>query len=176
MKTFQSLVLLFCITLGFTSCSDKNSLQNYFTDHAEKPGFSSSTIPTSLLRQEGIQLTEKQEEAINAVERVNLLFYRTKPEKQTEFTAERDNIKTILKNKKYEELMNLGNKGVIKYIGTDTTMEEIVVFLSSKEMGFAVTRIIGDDMTIEKFMELYKLAQQRNTPLNFDLGSIIGTK
>ncbi|AXG71745.1 hypothetical protein KORDIASMS9_04002 [Kordia sp. SMS9] len=172
MKTFSSFLLLLCIGVAITSCSDKNSLQNYFIDHAEQSGFSSSTIPISLLRQDGIQLSEKQEEALDAIDRINLLFYRTTPEKQTEFTSERKNIKTILKNKKYEELMNLGNKGVVKYIGTDTAMDEIVIFLSNQEMGFAVTRIIGDNMTIEKFMELYKLTQQRNTPLNFDLTSI----
>ncbi len=172
MKTISSFLLLLCIGLGLTSCSDKNSLQNYFIDHAEQTGFSSSTFPTSLLRQEGIELTKKQEEALDAVARINLLFYRSTPEKQTEYIEERKNIKTILKNEKYEELMNLGNKGVVKYIGTDSAMDEIIIFLSSKEMGFAVTRIIGDDMTAEKFMELYKMTQQRNTPLNFDLGSL----
>ena len=66
----------------------------------------------------------------------------------------------------------MGNNGVIKYVGTDDSIDEIVVFLSDKELGFAITRIIGDDMTLEKFMEIYKMAGQRDIPLNFDLGSL----
>ncbi|WP_298511441.1 DUF4252 domain-containing protein [uncultured Kordia sp.] len=172
MKTFTPFLVLLLVVMGLTSCSDKNSLRNYFLDHAEQAGFSSSTIPVSLLKQEGMQLTDKQEEAIEAVDRVNLLFYRIDKTKQETYETEKSNIKAILKQKKYEELINMGRNGVIKYVGTDDSIDEIIVFLSDKEMGFAVTRIIGDDMTLEKFMELYKMSEQRNTPLNFDLGNL----
>lgn len=172
MKTFPSLLVLLFVVIGMTSCSDKNSLHNYILDHAEKKGYSSSTIPMSLLKQESMQLTDKQEEALEAVDRINLLFYRPESINQENFKAERNKIKTILKQEKYEELINLGNNGVIKYVGTDDSIDEIVVFLSDKNMGFAVTRIMGDDMTLEKFMELYKMTEQRDIPLNFNLGSL----
>jgi hypothetical protein len=172
MKTFPSLLVLLLVAIGMTSCSDKNSLHNYILDHAEITGYSSSTIPMSLLRQENMQLTKKQEEALDAVDRINLLLYRKSPNNSADYTTERNKLKTILKQKKYEELINLGNKGVIKYVGTDDSIDEIVVFLSDKEMGFAITRIIGDDMTLEKFMELYKMTEQRDIPLNFNLGSL----
>lgn len=174
MKTFKSFLLLLLVGFGILSCSDKNSLYNYFIDHAEQKGFSASTIPLSLLRPDGVQLTQKQENALEAVNRVNLLYYKTTPDKQAEFTTERNNIKAILKNKNYEELMNLGSQGVVKYIGDDDSMDEIVIFLSDKKMGFAVTRITGEDMTLEKFMELYKLAQQRELPLGMNLSSVTG--
>lgn len=174
MKTFPSLLVLLFVAIGMTSCSDKNSLHNYILDHAEQTGYSSSTIPMSLLRQADMKLTKKQEEALDAVDRINLLFYRKDSNKPADYTTERNKLKTILKQKKYEELINLGSNGVIKYIGTDDSIEEIVVFLSDKEMGFAVTRIIGDDMTLEKFMELYKMTEQRDIPLNFNLSSLSG--
>lgn len=172
MNTYKPLLLLFVIFLGTISCSDKNSLHNYFVNHAEKSGFSSTTLPVSLLRQKGLQFTPKQEDAINAIERINLLFYRYDPAKEAEFSTERNNVSTILKNEKYQELINLGTNGIIKYIGTDDAMDEIVVFLANKDNGFAVTRISGNNMTLEKFMELYKLTQQKDVPLNFSLGSI----
>jgi len=172
MKTFKSILILLLVVMGTTSCSDKNSLRNYFLDHAEKAGFSSSTIPVSLLKQEGMQFTKKQEEALEAVDRVNLLFYRPENMKQEEFTTEKNNVKAILNQEKYEELINLGRNGVIKYIGNDDTIDEIIAFVSEKEMGFAVMRIIGNDMTLEKFMELYKMSEQRSTPFNFDLGNL----
>ncbi|MFK7750360.1 MAG: DUF4252 domain-containing protein [Kordia sp.] len=172
MKTFKPLLGLLLVVISLASCSNGNSLRSYFLDHAEKTGFSSSTIPMSLLRQEGVKLSAKQEEALDAIDRVNLLFYRIDSTKQAEYTVERNNLKKILKDKKYEELINMGNNGVIKYIGTDDSIDEIVVFVSDKQMGFAVTRIIGDDMTLEKFMELYKMTEQRDIPFNFNLGSL----
>ncbi|MEM6720622.1 MAG: DUF4252 domain-containing protein [Bacteroidota bacterium] len=173
MKKTSSFLLLLLVVMMMASCSDKNSLQNYFIDHAEQVGFSSSTIPISILKQEGFQLTQKQEEALDAIDRVNVLLYRADANKKEEFATERNNIKGILKNEKYEDLMNLGRNGAIKYIGTDDAMDEIVIFLSDKQMGgFAVTRIIGDNMTFEKFMELYKLTEQGNMPLS--LGNLSG--
>ncbi|PTX62899.1 uncharacterized protein DUF4252 [Kordia periserrulae] len=172
MKKYTSLLLLFVLFIGITSCSDKNSLHNYFVDHAEKTGFFSTTLPVSLLRNEALQLTTKQKEAVDAIEHINLLFYKYDAAKEAEFSTERSTISSILKSEKYQELINLGTNGIIKYIGTDDAMDEIVVFLANKDNGFAVTRIIGDNMTLEKFMELYKLTQQKDVPLNFNLGSI----
>lgn len=172
MKKRVSLLLLFLVALGITSCSDRNSLHNYFVDNAEKSGFSSSTIPMSLLKQEGISFSKKQEEAMEAIQRVNLLFYKTNPQKQDEFATEKNTVKTILKQEKYEELINLGDRGVVKYIGSDDAMNEIVIFVSDKQMGFAVARISGEDITMEKLMELYKLTQQKEVLSNLNLGSL----
>ena len=99
MKTIPSLLVLLFVAIGLTSCSDKNSLRNYFLDHAEETGYSSSTIPMSLLKQEGMQLTAKQEEALNAVDRINVLLYRNDTIQPAVYTTERNNVKTILKQK-----------------------------------------------------------------------------
>lgn len=166
MKSIPSLLVFLLVAVGLTSCSDKNGLQNYILDHAESVGFTSTTIPISSLKQENLQLTEKQQEAFDAVDRVSVLLYRYDQNKPEEFTTEKNNIKTILKQDKYEELMSFGNKGMLKYVGSEDSMEEIVIYAANKEMGFAVGRIIGDDMTLEKFMELYKIVQQGNFSLS----------
>lgn len=162
MKHTQNILYLLVLTLFLSSCSDKNSLHNYILTNAEKTGFSSIGVPKSLLKPEGVELTNKQQEAFDAVERINVLAYRIDDKNKENYSAERKKVKEILKQDKYEELINMGASGVIKYAGTENSIDEIVIFGSRKEIGFVVARIIGDDMSVEKFMELYKFAQQGN--------------
>ncbi|QHI34728.1 hypothetical protein IMCC3317_00720 [Kordia antarctica] len=162
MKTIQSILVLVLISIGMSSCSDKNSLQNYILNSAEKVGFSSSSIPKSIIKPAELNLTAEQQVAFEAVDRINVLIYKYDPTKKEEFIAENKKVKTILQQKKYEELINLGNKGIIKFSGEEDSIDEIIIFLSNKETGFAVARIIGNDMTMNKFMELYKIAGQRD--------------
>ncbi|WP_052752848.1 DUF4252 domain-containing protein [Kordia zhangzhouensis] len=171
MKTLQSIVVVLFLFLGMTSCSDKNSLHNYILNNAEKIGFSSSTIPIGSLKGESLQLTEKQQEAFDAIQRVNVLLYKYDPNKEEEYSVEKKKIASILKQKKYEELIDLGNKGTIKYIGEEEEIDEIIIFVSNKELGFAITRIVGDDMTLTKFMELYQLVSQSDQ-MQLDLGGL----
>ena len=173
MKTLQSILLLVLISIGISSCSDKNSLQNYILDNAEKVGFSSSSIPKSILKPAELKLTSEQQVAFDAVDRINVLMYKYDPTKEEEFTAESTKVSKILQQEKYEELISFGNKGIIKFSGEEDAIDEIVIFLSNKEMGFAVARIIGDDMTMNKFMELYSMAGQRDVSEgNLNLGEI----
>jgi len=173
MKTIQSILILAFISIGISSCSDKNSLQNYILENAEKVGFSSSSIPKSIIKPAQLNLTPKQQIAYDAIDRVNVLIYKYDQGKQDEFIAENERVKTILKQKKYEELINLGNKGVIKYAGKEDAIDEIIIFLSNKEMGFAVTRIIGSDLTLNKFMDLYTMISEGNfSEGDFDLGAL----
>lgn len=171
MKTIKSILVLVLVTIGISSCSDKNSLQNYILENAEKVGFSSSSIPKSLIKSAKLKLTTEQQEAFDAVDRISVLVYKYDQQKEDEFIAQNTRVKTILKQKKYEELISLGNKGVIKYSGDEDAMDEIIIFLSNKEMGFAVARVVGNDMTMVKFMELYKMVgNQNSSEEGFNLG------
>lgn len=71
-------------------------------------------------------------------------------------------MKTILSDSKYNELMEFsdkGNKIYVKYIGTEEDADEVVVFGSSKEMGFGIVRILGDDMSPDKMVTLISALQ-----------------
>ncbi|MBC8756828.1 DUF4252 domain-containing protein [Kordia sp. YSTF-M3] len=171
MKTIKSILVLVFITIGISSCSDKNSLQNYILENAEKVGFSSSSIPKSLIKPANLKLTPEQQIAYDAVDRVNVLIYKYDQEKKDDFELQNTRVKTILKQKKYEELMNFGSKGIIKYSGEENAMDEIIIFLSNKEMGFAVARVSGNDMTMNKFMELYKMVGNSSQG-DFNLGAL----
>ena len=42
----------------------------------------------------------------------------------------------------------------LKYIGDDSEIDELIVFGVSPEYGFAIVRVLGDDMELSKIMKL----------------------
>lgn len=171
MKKLQSIISVCILLICFSSCSDKNSLQNYILTNAENNGFSSSSIPKSVLKPIVSEMNETQTAAYESIERVNVLAFRAIDSTKNSYIEENKKIKSILKQEKYQELISLGSRGMIKYTGDDDSIDEIVIFMTDKNVGFAVARIIGDDMTMEKFMELYKLVSQQDFSANgMDLG------
>ena len=73
------------------------------------------------------------------------------------FNAELAKVKTILKDKKYNDLIEFNDKQakvIVKYLGNDDNADEFVVFASSKDMGFGIVRVLGDHMIPEKMMTL----------------------
>lgn len=171
MKKLSSIISILVLLICFSSCSDKNSLQNYILTNAENVGFSSSSIPKSILKPMAAEMNETQLEAYEAIDRVNVLAYRISDTNAETYAAESKKIKSILKQEKYQELISIGSRGVIKYTGNEDTMDEIVIFVTDKNFGFAVARVIGDDMTMNKFMELYKLIGEQDLSADgMDLG------
>ena len=65
-------------------------------------------------------------------------------------------------NKKYEELMAFKDKGVsvkVSTVGDNNEIDEFLVLASSKEMGFTIVRIIGDNMRPEQLIKLSQKLQ-----------------
>ncbi|WP_430408974.1 DUF4252 domain-containing protein [Kordia sp.] len=162
MKNIQSIISVVVLLICFSSCSDKNSLQNYILANAENIGFSSSSIPKSVLKPSNSEMDEAQLEAYEAIERVSVLAFRISETTKDDYSEENKKIKSILKQPKYHELVSFGSRGIIKYTGDENSIDEIVIFFSDKNFGFAVARIIGDDMTMNKFMELYKFVSTQD--------------
>ncbi len=168
-RTINHILLAFIITAFFTSCNDGVSLQRYFVDNQETKNFISQDIPLSLIEIDKTEFTEEQKEAYNSVSKLNFLGYKADENNAEELKAEIETVKTILSDAKYKELMEFsdkGNKVVVKYIGNDEEADEVVVFGSSKEMGFAVVRILGDDMSPDKMVTLVSAMQKANVDEN----------
>ena len=77
---------------------------------------------------------------------------------EAEYKAELAKVQSILKDDRYEELFRGGNSTdgriVVKYIGTDTTIDELILFGSANNKGFAIVRVLGDNMEPAKIMKL----------------------
>lgn len=159
MKTpIKSIVMSLFIVAVLTSCNNGETLQGYFVANQETPNFISIDIPTSFVDIDKATLTEEQKEAYNSVRKLNMLGYRLTENNVAEYEAELVKVQAILKDEKYEELFRGGNstegKIVVKYIGTDTSIDELIIFGSAKDKGFAIVRVLGDNMEPAKIMLL----------------------
>ena len=148
------------------SCDTNPSLQSYFVDNQESASFISQDIPITMLKIDASKLDTDQKEAYNSVKRLNFLGYKSNGNENDEnLKAELTKVKAILSQEKYNDLLEFsdkGNKVVVKYIGTDDEADEVVIFGSSKEMGFGIVRILGDEMNPEKMSTLAGVLQTSN--------------
>ena len=166
MKTLFKYVTLFGLVL-FVGCTPKLSLQSYFVAHQETDGFMSVDIPMSFLNPDKIDLTADQKEAIDSIDKLNMLAYSVKDGTEETFNSEMAKVKAILKAEIYNDLMRVGNtsdgKLYIKFIGEDSEIDELIIFGFSPDKGFAVIRVLGDNMEISKIMKLDSIVDQFDT-------------
>ncbi len=159
----HSIVLVILIAT-LSSCNQNPSLQTYFVDNQERTNFISMDVPLTMLNIDKNTLSSDQQEAYNSVEKLNVLAYKSDSLSTDDFEAELAKVTTILKDQKYNELMRGGNpedgKFTIKYVGEDDDIDEFIVLGSSNTMGFAVVRILGNDMDPNKLMMLSSVLQK----------------
>lgn len=154
--------------LFFTSCEQKPSLQKYFVENTENKEFVAIDIAPSVINVDKVTLTGEEKAALESFKKINVLAFKADSTNQKEFDAERTKISTILKDKSYQELMKVGSGkegGAIYFVGEDEHIEEFVLFANKKENGFAVVRILGEDMNPTHVMNLMSLMQKANVDM-----------
>lgn len=164
-RTINYIILSFFLTVFFTACNDGPSLQRYFVDNQESANFLSQDLPLSMVKIDDTQFTEEQKEAYESVKRLNFLGYKVSDENKDAYTAELAKVKTILSNDKYNDLMEFsdkGNKIIVKYLGDEDEADEVIVFGNSKDLGFGIVRILGNDMSPDKMATLVTALQSAN--------------
>ncbi len=156
-RTIKHILFTFVTALILMGCNDGASLQRYFVDNQESANFTSIDLPVSIVKLDESKLSDVQKEAYGSVKRLNFLGYRLDKSKEADFNTELTKVKAILKDKKYNDLIEFNDrkaKVIVKYLGDDDAADEFIVFASSKEMGFGIVRVIGDNMSPEKMMTL----------------------
>jgi len=168
--SIKNIVMSFFIAAVLMSCNYGETLQGYFVANQETPNFVSLDIPTSFVNLDKVSLTEIQKEAYESVNKLNMLAYRLSDSNIEDYKAELAKVQLILKDERYEELFRGGNssdgKIIVKYIGTDTTIDELIIFGSAKDRGFAIVRVLGNNMEPAKIMSLGSVVNQMSTDEN----------
>ena len=75
----------------------------------------------------------------------------------------------ILKGEDYQELMKVGSgkdAASISYIGDDDHINEFILFAKKKDNGFAVVRILGNDMNPNNIMNMLSLLKSANVDMD----------
>ena len=163
MKRLLSISLVLVGLLVFNACSSTQSLQEYYVDSQENPNFLSLDVPVSILNLDEVELTDTQKQALSSLRKLNLLAFKKTDDNNLEYEAEKEKVNAILKNSEYKELMKLKSKygkGVVKYLGDDDAIDEVVLYGNSTEKGFALVRVLGDNMNPAHLIQLMKVIQK----------------
>ncbi|OZV68132.1 DUF4252 domain-containing protein [Winogradskyella aurantia] len=165
-QSIKIVTVVVCLVMVLTSCNQGPTLQTYYVDSEMQPGFVSYDVPRSFINVEGVDLTDKQREAYESVDKLNILAYRVDESNLEEFNSELAKIQDILDDAKYEELMRGGNstdgKFVVKFLGDVDKIDELILFGNANDKGFLIARILGDDMNAGKLMSLQSVIQNAN--------------
>ena len=145
------------------ACSSNQSLQEYYVDNSENPNFISLDVPTSILNLEQTELSDVQKKALKSLRKLNLLAFKKTTDNAAEYKVEKAKVNSILKDDEFVELMKLNSKygkGVIKYLGDEDAIDEVIIFGNSNDKGFALIRVLGDDMNPAHIVQLLQAIQK----------------
>jgi len=151
------------LTLG--SCNSEPTLQKYFVENSEKKDFIALDVSSNILNIDKANLSAEQNEALNSFDKMNILAFKADQKNQIQFEEERNKVKAILKDPKYQELMKIGSGkdgASVSYVGSDDNIKEFVIFANRKENGFAVVRVLGENMNPNNVMTLMSVLQKSN--------------
>ena len=160
-KLIKSVVVLVAVLLG--SCASQQSLQEYYVDNQENPNFISLDIPASILKMDEVDLTDSQKEAVSSLKKFNLLAFKKTAENIADYKLEKAKVKEILKNDDFVELMKINSqygKGVVKYLGDENAIDEVIIYGASDEQGFALVRVLGKNMNPAHIVQLMQAIQK----------------
>jgi hypothetical protein len=165
----KKLVLLVSSVIFIWSCEDKPTLQKYFVKNTESSKFVAIDLAPNIIKTDKVSLSETEKVALESFEKMNILAFRTDSTNTAEYEKEIKEVKTILKDESYQQLMKAGsgNDGAaIYFVGIDDEhIEEFVVLAGKKENGFAVVRVLGNDMNPTNIMNMLTLLQKANVDL-----------
>lgn len=163
-------IVAFLILAIFTgSCETKPTLQKYYVKNTESADFISVDLAPSVINTNKIKLTNEDKAALESFEKMNILAFKADATNSSKYDKEIKEVKAILKDESYQQLMKAGsgNDGAaIYFVGNDDEhIEEFVVLAGKKENGFAVVRVLGNDMNPTNIMNMMHLLQKSNLDL-----------
>jgi hypothetical protein len=153
------------VLLFLSSCTNEPSLQKYFVESAEKKNFIEIDISPSIINIDKTKLTAEQKTALGSFDKMNVLAFKLDENNRAQYDIESQKLTQILKHEKYQELMKVGSgkdAASVIFVGDEDHINEFILFAKKKESGFAVVRILGNDMNPNNIMNMISLIQSSN--------------
>ncbi|WNM18794.1 DUF4252 domain-containing protein [Flavobacterium capsici] len=160
----------FIIAAMLLSCNSEPSLQRYFVDNSESKDFISVDVSSNIINVDKAKLSAEEKNALESFDKMNIIAFKmdSTGTKQKQFEAETAKIKQILKGEDYQELMKVGsgsNSASISFVGDEDHINEFVVYAKGKDTGFALVRILGDDMNPNNIMSILAIMKNANVDM-----------
>jgi len=165
MKSIKFIFSTLFVTLLLISCNNKPSLQKYYVANQENQNFIVADFPTSALNITEQSLTKIQLQAYNSVEKLNFLGFKLTADNSSVYETERTKINQILSDDSYKTLIKYGGDkqgAIIKYLGSETSIDEVIIFGSDDSKGFGIVRVLGNNMNPSQIIELVDVVKQSN--------------
>lgn len=159
LKYFMALILG---ALTLASCSDK-SLQKYLVEKQDNDKFVKMDIAASLLQGRNSSFTQEEKDILNTIKKVNVVAYPIKEDDTVDYEMEKQQLKAILDQERYKELTRIKSNdwdATLKYTGEEDAIDEVIVFASDDKRGFAVFRLLGENMRPDQMLKLMKSAER----------------
>jgi hypothetical protein len=137
--------------------------------NTESADFVSIDLAPSIINTGKIKLTSEEKAALQSFDKMNILAFKSDSTQLEKYNKEISEVKSILKDDSYQQLMKAGSGSdgaAIYFVGNDDEhIEEFVVLAGKKENGFAVVRVLGNDMNPTHIMNMLTLLQKSNVDL-----------
>lgn len=146
---------LFALVL-FASCDNQKSVQEYYVENQDGDNFIAIDLPASII-DVGDEASEETRATLKTIKKLNILAFKITDSNMAEYDKEYTEIKTILKNDKYNELMRMKHEGmniVVNFKGDEEAVDEFILLASDNSKGFAMARIRGDKMEPAKIIKM----------------------
>jgi len=143
--------------LTLMSCGNEKSLQQYLVDKQDDDNFLKIDVATSLLQTENSELSEEDQKILGTVKKINVVAYKIQNGDTANYEVEKEKLAVIINQDKYKTLVKFGsnNRGAtLKYLGEEDAIDEVIVFASDNERGFAIFRLLGEDMRPDQMIKL----------------------
>ena len=158
MKKLTILCSLVFLVVFATACKNEKSLQSYLVEANDKAGFSSIDVPVSSVLSPKADVSDDVKETIKSIKKINVVFLKKTQENETVYENEKATLKNLFKdNKDYKTLSSMKMKGMnvnLYYSGETDSIDEIVAFGYSQDVGVGVARLLGENMNPAKIMEV----------------------
>ena len=148
--------------VALTSCNDK-SLQKYLVEKQDDDKFVKMDFAASLLQGRNSNFTQEEKDILNTIKKVNVVAYPIKENDTADYEKERAELKAILDQEEYKELTRFKSNewnATLKYTGEEDAIDEVIVFASDNNRGFAVFRVLGENMRPDQMLKLINSAER----------------
>ncbi|GEQ85986.1 hypothetical protein ULMS_14940 [Patiriisocius marinistellae] len=142
--------------LSFISCNTDKSLQVYIVDKQEDDRFMKLDLATSLI-EDAEGLDEENRKILKTIKKINVVAYQKEQGTDADYQTEKAKLDLILSQEKYHLLSKFKSNNqlvTLKYIGDDTTIDEVIVYGSDDQKGLALFRLLGNNMKPENLANL----------------------
>ena len=102
-------------------------------------------------------MTAEQKTALESFDKMNIIAFKINDKNKDTYEEESAKVSQILKSDTYQELMTVGSgkdAASISFVGDEDNIGEFVLFAKRKDNGFAIVRILGNDMNPNNIMTM----------------------